>query len=372
VARFEVAGRQRPPQEISALVLGKLVDDAGRFLGERVTQAVLTVPASFEEAQRQATGDAGRMAGLEVLRIIDEPVAVALAYGLDRREHGMVLVFDLGGGTLDVSVLAVGDGVVDILATAGDAYLGGDDFDRRIVEYLAAEFQRGQGIDLRADPEALQRLVDAAERAKVELSSVPETRVSLPFITAGATGPKHLTVTLTRSTVEQLTTDLLERCRQPVRQAMADAETSADELEEVILVGGSTRMPAVQSLVQRLTGGKEPTLPANPDQVVAMGAAIQGEVRDELESLAYQVERRLADLGGQAPVHEKARAELLVNDVRQTVGKEVPRDRLGALANELQQVAQGLRVPVGAGGHPALQPEPFRDGDAIDADFTKG
>jgi molecular chaperone DnaK len=278
MVRFRVRDRLSAPEEISALVLRKLAEDAGRFLGERVTQAVVTVPAYFNDAQRTATKDAGRIAGLEVLRIINEPTAAALAYGLDKRQHETVLVFDLGGGTFDVSILDVGEGVVEVRATAGDTHLGGDDFDRRLVDHLADDFQREQGIDLRQDPQALQRLFEAAEKAKVELSSVTQTQVNLPFITADAAGPKHLTTTLMRSTFEQITADLVERCLHPVRQAMSDAKVTDADLDEVILVGGSTRIPAVQALVRRLTGGKDPNMTVNPDEVVALGAAIQAAV----------------------------------------------------------------------------------------------
>jgi molecular chaperone DnaK len=287
VARFKVRDKLYAPEEISALVLRKLADDAGKQLGEKVTEAVITVPAYFNDAQRQATKDAGRIAGLEVLRIINEPTAAALAYGMDKKQHETVLVFDLGGGTFDVSILDVGDGVVEVRSTAGDSHLGGDDFDRRLVDLLADGFQKENGIDLRKDPQALQRLFEAAEKAKTELSSVTQTQVSLPFITADAAGPKHLTETIMRSTFEKITADLVERTMEPVKQAMADAKTSANDIDEVILVGGSTRIPAVQSLVRRLTGGKDPNMSVNPDEVVALGAAIQagvlkGEVKDVL------------------------------------------------------------------------------------------
>jgi molecular chaperone DnaK len=277
-ARIDVRGKLYAPEEIAALVLRKLVEDASKFLGEKVTEAVITVPAYFNDAQRQATKDAGRIAGLEVLRIINEPTAAALSYGLDKRQNETVLVFDLGGGTFDVSLLDVGDGVVEVRATAGDTHLGGDDFDRRVVDHLANEFQRNEGVDLRRDPQALQRLFEAAEKAKVELSSVTQTSISLPFITADANGPKHLSMTLMRSTFDQITADLVERTRGPVEQAMADAKITADDIDEVILVGGSTRIPAVQNLVRRLTGGKDPNMTVNPDEVVAMGAAIQAAV----------------------------------------------------------------------------------------------
>src|SRR5258707_565892 len=285
LARFSIRGKLYSPEEISALVLRKLVEDASRFLGEKVTEAVITVPAYFNDAQRQATKDAGRIAGLEVLRIINEPTAAALAYGLDKKGNETVLVFDLGGGTFDVSILDIGDGVVEVRATSGDTHLGGDDFDRRIVDFLADEFQRDNGIDLRADPQALQRLFEAAEKAKVELSSVTQTPVSLPFITADATGPKHLNTTLTRAKFDQLTADLVERTAGPVQRAIADAKLTVADLDEVILVGGATRIPAVQSQVRRLTGGKDPNMTVNPDEVGALGAAVQaavlkGEVKD--------------------------------------------------------------------------------------------
>jgi len=283
--RFDIQGKQYAPEEISAMVLRKLVEDAAKYLGEKVTDAVVTVPAYFNDAQRTATRDAGKIAGLNVLRIINEPTAAALAYGLDKKTSETVLVFDLGGGTFDVSILEVGEGVFEVKATAGDTHLGGDDFDKRVVDWLAEEFRREQGIDLRQDRQALQRLTEAAEKAKIELSSVVETTISLPFITADATGPRHLEMRLTRAKFEQLTADLVERCVAPVQQALADAKLTARDLDEVVLVGGSTRIPAVQALVRRLTGGKEPNQSVNPDEVVAVGAAIQagvlaGEVQD--------------------------------------------------------------------------------------------
>jgi molecular chaperone DnaK len=283
--RFDIQGKQHSPEEISAMVLRKLVEDAAKYLGEKVTDAVITVPAYFNDAQRTATRDAGKIAGLNVLRIINEPTAAALAYGLDKKTSETVLVFDLGGGTFDVSILEVGEGVFEVKSTAGDTHLGGDDFDKRVVDWLAEEFRREQGIDLRQDRQALQRLTEAAEKAKIELSSVVETTISLPFITADATGPRHLETRLTRAKFEQLTADLVERCAGPVQQALADAKLTARDLDEVVLVGGSTRIPAVQALVRRLTGGKEPNQSVNPDEVVAVGAAIQagvlsGEVQD--------------------------------------------------------------------------------------------
>jgi molecular chaperone DnaK len=529
VARFEVNGKQYAPEEISAQVLRKLADDAGRSLGEKVTEAVITVPAYFNDAQRQATKDAGRIAGLEVLRIINEPTAAALAYGLDKKGHETVMVFDLGGGTFDVSLLDVGDGVVEVRATAGDSHLGGDDFDRRLVDHLADGFQQAEGIDLRKDPQALQRLFEAAEKAKTELSSVSQTQVSLPFITADASGPKHLTETVRRSTFEQITSDLVERSLEPVRTAMSDAKVTDNDIDEVILVGGSTRIPAVQALVRRLTGGKDPNMSVNPDEVVALGAAVQagvlkGEVKDvllldvtplslgvetaggvmtkiiernttiparrsetfstaednqpavdivvlqgerelaadnrvlgrfrlenlrparrgetqievtfdidangilkvsakdkdtgaeqsitisegsnldpseiermiseaesnrtsdlalreaidarnELDASAYQVERRLDDLGDAAPEHERARARLLIDEARTAVKEEVPTDRARSLTSELQQIHAALAArPAGPGAAPGPDPQnqsPGGDDDVIDADFDK-
>jgi len=285
--RFQVRGKEYAPEEISAMVIRKLVDDAAKYLGETVTDAVITVPAYFNDAQRQATKNAGKIAGINVLRIINEPTAAALAYGMDKKLNQTILVFDLGGGTFDVSILEVGDGVFEVKATNGDTHLGGDDFDKALVDWMAEDFKKNYGIDLRNDKQSLQRLTEAAEKAKIELSSTMESQINLPFITADATGPKHLESKLTRAKFEDLTHHLVERCRKPVQAALADAKLTAQDIEDIILVGGSTRIPAVVDLVRELTGGKQPNQSVNPDEVVAVGAAVQGgvlagEVKDVL------------------------------------------------------------------------------------------
>ena len=282
--KVNIDGKDYTPQEISAMILRKLADDASNYLGEKVTSAVITVPAYFNDAQRQATKDAGRIAGLDVLRIVNEPTAAALAYGLEKEKSEKVLVFDLGGGTFDVSILEIGDGVHEVLSTSGDTHLGGDDFDQKVMDWICDEFKKQEGIDLRGDKQAMQRVKEAAEKAKCELSSVMETNINLPFITADANGPKHLDLNLTRAKFEDLCRDLLNRCKTPVENALKDAGITKNDINEVVLVGGSTRIPAVQQLVKEYTG-KEPNQSVNPDEVVAVGAAIQagvlaGEVKD--------------------------------------------------------------------------------------------
>lgn len=282
--KVKIDDKTYTPQEISAMILRKLADDAGSYLGEKVTSAVITVPAYFNDAQRQATKDAGKIAGLDVLRIVNEPTAAALAYGLEKQKPEKVLVFDLGGGTFDVSILEIGDGVHEVLSTSGDTHLGGDDFDEKVMNWLCDEFKKSEGIDLRNDKQAMQRIKEAAEKAKCELSSVVETTINLPFITADANGPKHLDISMTRAKFEDLSHELLDRCKKPVEQALKDAGLHKGEIDEVVLVGGSTRIPAVQALVKDYTG-KEPNQSVNPDEVVAVGAAIQagvlaGEVKD--------------------------------------------------------------------------------------------
>ena len=283
--RFKAGDKSYAPEEISAMVLKKLVEDASKHLGEKITDAVITVPAYFNDSQRQATKDAGKIAGLNVLRIINEPTAASLAYGLDKKSNETILVFDLGGGTFDVSILEVGDGVFEVKSTNGDSHLGGDNFDKAVVDWLADEFKKDQGIDLRQDKQALQRLIEASEKAKVELSSTTETTISIPFITAGSEGPKHLDTKLTRARFDELTHDLVERTRQPVKDALADAKMSEIDIDEIILVGGSTRIPAVQKLVREIIG-KDPNQSVNPDEVVALGAAIQaGVLAGEMEDV---------------------------------------------------------------------------------------
>jgi molecular chaperone DnaK len=300
--RIKIDGKDYTPQEISAMILQKLVNDASNYLGERVTKAVITVPAYFNDSQRQATKDAGKIAGLDVLRIINEPTAAALAYGLDKKGNETILVWDLGGGTYDVSILEVGDGVFEVKATNGDTHLGGDDYDRRVVDWLVDQFRRDQGIDLSKDKQAMQRLTEAAEKAKIELSSVVQTSINLPFITADQEGPKHLDYTLTRAKFEELTSDLTDRCVGPFHNAISDAKLDVSKIDEVIMVGGATRMPVIQELVRKLTG-KEPNLTVNPDEVVAVGAAIQagvlsGEVRDVVLLDVTPLSLGLETLGG--------------------------------------------------------------------------
>jgi len=300
--RCPQVGKEYAAEEISAQVLRKLAGDASKFLNDSVTKAVITVPAYFNDSQRQATKDAGRIAGLEVLRIINEPTAASLAYGFEKKANETILVFDLGGGTFDVSTLEVGDGVFEVLSTSGDTHLGGDDFDKRIVDYLAAEFKKSEGVDLLKDRQALQRLMESAEKAKIELSNLTQTQISLPFITATADGPKHIDENLTRSKFEEICSDLIDRCRTPVEQALKDADLKLSDIDEVILVGGSTRIPAVFDLVKKIAG-KEPNCTVNPDEVVALGAAVQagvlaGEVSDIVLLDVTPLSLGLETLGG--------------------------------------------------------------------------
>ncbi len=302
--RVMIGGKEYAPPEVSAMILAKIKADAEAFTGESITQAVITVPAYFNDAQRNATKDAGKIAGLDVLRIINEPTASALAYGLDKKVDQTIGVYDLGGGTFDISILDVGDGVFEVKSTNGDTFLGGDDFDQRIIDYIADEFQREQGIDLRSDRQALQRLKEASEKAKIELSTVTQTDINLPFITADASGPKHMNVTLTRAKLEQITDDLIERSIEPCKQALQDAGLTADDIDEVILVGGMTRMPAVQVAVRKIFD-REPHKGVNPDEVVAVGAAIQagvlgGEVKDILLLDVTPLTLSIETLGGVA------------------------------------------------------------------------
>jgi molecular chaperone DnaK len=301
--KFKVDGKDYTPQEISAMILQKLVNDASTYLGERVTKAVITVPAYFGDAQRQATKDAGRIAGLEVLRIINEPTAAALAYGLEKKGNETILVWDLGGGTFDVSILEVGDGVFEVKSTNGDPRLGGDDYDERVVTWMVDQFRREQGIDLSNDKQAMQRLTEAAEKAKIELSSIVQTNINLPFITADANGPKHLDITLTRAEFERMTADLSDRMVAPFKQALADSKLDVSKIDEIVMVGGSTRMPLVQDLVKKLTGKEQLNQSVNPDEVVAIGAAIQagvlaGEVRDVVLLDVTPLSLGLETLGG--------------------------------------------------------------------------
>jgi molecular chaperone DnaK len=301
--RVVAGGKEHAPEEISAMVLRKLVDDAEAYLGEKVTDAVITVPAYFNDAQRQATKNAGKIAGLNVLRVVNEPTAAALAYGMEKKENEIVMVFDLGGGTFDVSILEVGEGLCEVRATSGDTHLGGDNFDKCVVDWMGEEFRKEQGIDLRNDRQALQRLYEAAEKAKCELSSRSSTEINLPFITADANGPKHLNMTLTRARFDQLTEHLVKRCEGPVKQALKDAKLEEKDISEVILVGGATRTPSVQEMVKKLTGGKQLNMSVNPDEVVALGAAVQagiikGDVKDVLLLDVTPLSLGIETLGG--------------------------------------------------------------------------
>ncbi|KAK8682638.1 hypothetical protein V6N13_055022 [Hibiscus sabdariffa] len=423
-------GKRFAAEEISAQVLRKLVDDASKFLNDKVAKAVVTVPAYFNDSQRTATKDAGRIAGLEVLRIINEPTAASLAYGFEKKSNETILVFDLGGGTFDVSVLEVGDGVFEVLSTSGDTHLGGDDFDKRIVDWLAENFKRDEGIDLLKDKQALQRLTETAEKAKMELSSLTQTNLSLPFITATADGPKHIETTLTRVKFEELCSDLLDRLKKPVENSLRDAKLSFNDIDEVILVGGSTRIPAVQELVRKLTG-KEPNVTVNPDEVVALGAAVQAGVlagdgsgkkqdititgastlpndevdrmvkeaekfakedkerrdaidtKNQADSVVYQTEKQLKELGDKVPGPVKEKVEAKLQELRDAISGEstqAMKDAMAALNQEVMQLGQSLYNQPGAGGGAGPAPGPETgpsdssnkgpDGDVIDADFS--
>ncbi|KAK8609796.1 hypothetical protein V6N13_093210 [Hibiscus sabdariffa] len=420
-------GKRFAAEEISAQVLRKLVDDASKFLNDKVAKAVVTVPAYFNDSQRTATKDAGRIAGLEVLRIINEPTAASLAYGFEKKSNETILVFDLGGGTFDVSVLEVGDGVFEVLSTSGDTHLGGDDFDKRIVDWLSENFKRDEGIDLLKDKQALQRLTETAEKAKMELSSLTQTNLSLPFITATADGPKHIETTLTRVKFEELCSDLLDRLKKPVENSLRDAKLSFNDIDEVILVGGSTRIPAVQELVRKLTG-KEPNVTVNPDEVVALGAAVQAGVlagdgsgkkqdititgastlpndevdrmvkeaekfakedkerrdaidtKNQADSVVYQTEKQLKELGDKVPGPVKEKVEAKLQELRDAISGEstqAMKDAMAALNQEVMQLGQSLyNQPGAAGSAPGSETGPSDssnkgpDGDVIDADFT--
>ncbi|KAF3958073.1 hypothetical protein CMV_016977 [Castanea mollissima] len=423
-------GKQFAAEEISAQVLRKLVEDASKFLNDGVSKAVITVPAYFNDSQRTATKDAGRIAGLDVLRIINEPTAASLAYGFEKKNNETILVFDLGGGTFDVSVLEVGDGVFEVLSTSGDTHLGGDDFDKRIVDWLAQNFKRDEGIDLLKDKQALQRLTETAEKAKMELSSLTQTSISLPFITATADGPKHIDTTLTRVKFEELCSDLLDRLRRPVETALKDAKLSFKDLDEVILVGGSTRIPAVQELVRKMTG-KEPNVTVNPDEVVALGAAVQAGVlagegtgkkqdititgastlpsdevdkmvkeaekfakedkekrdaidtKNQADSVLYQTEKQLKELGDKVPGPVKEKVEAKVKELKDAISggsTQAIKDAMAALNQEVMQLGQSIySQPDQPNADPASATAPgssrstgnTADGDdVIEADFT--